>query len=297
MEICGKELRTRGHLIRVGYIDGEGCQFLENPEAALSELRKSKKRIDLFTFIQKLSEPLPKYAYPMEWDNFAVLPITTFDEWMERRLQPRIRRMVRKTVKDGIETREVPLDDDLIRGIRAIYNESPIRQNRRFPHYGDDFETIRRAKATFSDQSFFIGAFYEGKLIGFAKLVTDEAGTQAGFMHIVSMIRHQDIAPTNAVIAQAVRSCAERNICRLWYGNYHYGRRGHDSLAEFKRRNGFEQVLVPRYYIPFTFAGWVALRLGLHHGKLDWVPRPVAVTYREVRRRWYGKKFPWPGTA
>jgi hypothetical protein len=36
-------------------------------------------------------------------------------------------------------------------------------------------------------------------------------------MHILSMIRHREKAPTNALIAQAVRSCAERGIPYLWY--------------------------------------------------------------------------------
>jgi len=291
MEICGKEIRIRGKLACIAYLDGEGYEFLDSPEETIEALRRSKRRIDLFTFIQKLSEPSPKFAYPMEWDNFAALRISTFDDWMAR-LRPRIRTMVRKTERDGVLAREVPFDDALLQGIHAIYNESPIRQGRRFPHYGKDLETLRRMKATFLDRSVFIGAYYKETLIGFAKLVADKGGEQAGLMHILSAIQHRDKAPTNALIAQAVRSCAERNIKYLWYANFAYGKRQHDSLAEFKRRNGFEKIDVPRYYVPLTAVGRVALRLGLHRNMIDHVPEPVAVTYRKIRKSWYAKKYP-----
>jgi hypothetical protein len=291
MDVYGKEVRVRGSLVRVGYLDGEGFQFLKDPEAALGALRKSGRRIDLFTFIQRLSDPLPRYSYPMEWDNMAALRISSFDDWIQR-LRPRIRTMVRKTERDGVLVRELPLDDTLIRGIHAIYNETPVRQGRRFPHFGKDIETVRRMTATFLDQSIFIGAFFDGTLIGFIKLVTDEEGTQAGLMHILSMIRHRDKAPTNALIAQAVRSCASRRIPYLWYMKFSYGRREADSLAEFKRRNGFQKVALPRYYVPLTVAGRVALRLGLHRSMIDWVPGPVAVAYRRLRSQWYARRFP-----
>jgi hypothetical protein len=35
------------------------------------------------------------------------------------------------------------------------------------------------------------------------------------------------------------------------------------SLLEFKRRNGFEQVNFPRYYIPLTLMGELFIRLRL----------------------------------
>jgi len=146
--------------------------------------------------------------------------------------------------------------------------------------------------ATFLDRSIFIGAFFDGTLIGFVKLVTNEDSSQAGLMQIVSMIQHRDKAPTNALIAQAVRSCADRKIPHLWYANFSYGKKQTDSLAEFKRHNGFQKVELPRYYVPLTVAGRVALRLGLHHKANDWIPEPVAATYRRIRSSWYAKKFP-----
>ena len=188
--------------------------------------------------------------------------------------------------------REVPFDDALVRGISAIYNESPVRQGKPFWHYRKDLEAVRRMNGTFLDRSIFIGAFFQDNLIGFVKLVSDEDRGQAGLMQIVSMIQHRDKAPTNALIAQAVRSCAERGISYLWYANFSYGKKQRDSLADFKRHNGFQKVDVPRYYVPLTVAGRMALRLGLQHGINDWIPEPVAARYRKIRSFWYAKRFP-----
>src|ERR1700693_5679131 len=146
MEIGGKEIRFKGSLIRIAYIDGEGYQFLDDPESTLELLRKSGTRADLFTFIQKISETTPKYSYPMELDNTAALPISTFDEWMTHQINFKERNKVRKSAKNGVVVREVPFDDDLLRGIQTIYSESPIRQGRRFWHYGKDVEALRGFK-------------------------------------------------------------------------------------------------------------------------------------------------------
>lgn len=294
MNLCGKDICIDGRLIRIARLDGEGYQFLDEPETALRALKKCRTKVDLFTFIQTLADPSPRHSYPMEWDNMAVLPISTFDGWMTHQIDFKARNKVRKAAKNGVVVREIPFDEDLIHGISTIYNECPVRQGRLFRHYGKDIESIRRMKATFLERSIFIGAFFEKTLIGFVKLVTDEHQSQAGLMHILSMIRHRDKAPTNALIAQAVRSCAERNISYLWYANFSYGKKQQDSLADFKRHNGFRKVDIPRYYVPLTAVGRAALRLGLHHGIVDWIPEPAAAAYRRIRSHWYTGRFPGP---
>jgi hypothetical protein len=291
MEVCGKELRARGRLIRIGFIDGEGYQFLNDPETALEALRGCGARIDLFTFIQKLSERSPKYGYPMEWDNMAALPVSTYDHWMKCQIDNKVRNMIRKAEKSGVVVREVPFDDELVEGIRGIYNESSVRQGKRFWHYGKDLEAVRKMNGTFLNKTIFIGAFCEGSLIGFVKLVANEDSDQAGLMQIISMVRHRNKAPTNALIAQAVRSCAERRIPYLWYANFSYGKKQRDSLSDFKRHNGFQKIDLPRYYVPLTVIGRVALRLGLHHTRADCIPEPVAATYRRIRSFWHTKRF------
>lgn len=290
MEVCGKQIRTSGKLIRMASLDVEGYEFLESPEAALRTLRNSEKRIDLFTFIQKLSDKSPKYSYPMEWDNMAALPISSFDGWMKHQIDFKTRNKVRKAEKSGVVIREVALDEAFLRGITAIYNECPLRQGKPFWHYGKNIEAVRKMMGAFLNRTTFIGAFYQDVLIGFVQLVTDEDGGQAGLMQIVSMIQHRDKAPTNALIAQAVRSCAERGISYLWYANFSYGKKQQDTLADFKRHNGFQKVDVPRYYVPLTVVGRIALRMGLQHDISGRIPESVASRYRKIRSLWYARK-------
>jgi hypothetical protein len=291
VEACGQEIRIRGGLIRIARFEAEKYHFLDDPQPVLDALRKCGARIDLFTFIQRLSETSPKYAYPMEWDNLAALPVSTFDHWWNHQIRSYSRNRAGQAEKKGVSVREVPFDDHLVRGIWEIYNECPVRQGRRFPHYGEDIETVHKEEATFLDRSIFIGAFLGDELIGFAKLVTDDTRMLANLMNILSMIRHRDKAPTNALIAQAVRCCAQRSIAYLVYQEFAYGRKRPDGLTHFKEINGFQRVDVPRYYVPLTRLGWVAFRLGLHHRLADRLPESVGAKLRELRRAWYNGKL------
>lgn len=292
MQICDKLVEIEGKLVRIARLDAEGFDFLDEPEVALRALKKSRSRVDLFTFIQKLSEPLPKYTYPTEPDNMAVLRVSSFDDWMKHQIDFKARNKARKAAKCGVLVREVLFEKDLIKGISAVYNECPVRQGKPFWHYGKSLDAVRKVNETFLDRSVFIGAFLEGSLIGFAKLVTNEDRSQAGLMQIVSMVRHRDKAPTNALIAQAVQSCADRRISHLWYAKFSYGTKQRDSLADFKRHNGFEKVELPRYYIPLTIAGHFALRFGLHHKMAERIPESLAARYRKMRSSWYARRFP-----
>ena len=234
IKVCNKDIRIDGRLLRIARLDADKYYFVEDAEAMIAGLRKSGVRIDLFTFLQKLPDSKPKYPYPMEWDNLAAIPLTTFDHWWNQQIGFKARNKAKQAEKKGVTIREVPFDDTLVRGIWEIYNECPVRQGRRFTHYGKDIETVRREEATYLDTSVFIGAFLGEKMIGFVKLVWDETRTQAGLMNIVSTIQHRDKAPTNALVAQAVRSCAERNISYLVYANFTYGKKEKDSVSRFQ---------------------------------------------------------------
>ena len=290
MQICGKEVKVRGGLLRIASPDADKYEALPDPDAMLAGLRKCGQRIDLFTFMQVVSETEPKYKFPMEMDNVAALPISTFDQWWNKVIDGKTRNMIRKGEKKGVTVREVPFDDALVQGIWEIYNECPVRQGRPFPHYGKDVETIRRISATFPDTSMFIGAFFEEKLIGFVKLTSNQERTQAGIMHIVAMIKHRDKSPTNALLSESVRACANRGIANLVYSNFAYGKKQRDTLSDFKVSNGFRRVDLPRYYVPLTALGSMAFRLGFHHSLHDHVPATWLAKFRELRTAWYNRK-------
>jgi hypothetical protein len=292
MKIFDREVRIDGRLIRLAHLEGDKYESLSDPEATCRALRAAGRRIDIFTFMQTLPHTSPKYSYTWEWDNLAAVPITTFDRWWTDQINAKTRNMVRRAEKKGVTVREILFDDNTARGIAAIYNESPTRQGRPFWHYGKDLETVRAISATFLDRSVFIGAFVGDELIGFIKLVTDQERQQAACMHILSMIKHRDKAPTNALIAQAVKSCAERRIPYLVYSNFSYGAKQRDSLSDFKHHNGFQRIELPRYYVPLTPLGWTALRLGMHHKWRDRLPEPILAQLRSIRGAWYSQKTP-----
>jgi len=291
MKVSNNDMRIEGRLIRVACVDGDKYEFVDDPEPVLEGLRKSGIRIDLFTFMQKLPETSPKFRYSMEWDNLAVLPVSTFDHWWTHQIRSFPRNRARQAEKRGVVVREVPFDETLVQGIWEVYNECPVRQGKPFTHFGKDIETVRRGAQTFLERSIWIGAFLGEKLIGFAKLTCDETRTQAGIVHIVSLMRHRDKAPTNALIAQAVRSCAERGILYLVYENFAYHKKQSDSLSKFKEINGFERIDMPRYYVPLTAIGWAAFNLGLHHRFIDYFPEPILARLRDLRNTWYKHKL------
>lgn len=294
LNVCGRSIRVEGRLLRIARLEGERYEAVTDPEAVLAGLRRCNHRIDLFTFMQRLPEIKPKYDYPMEFDNLAVLPISTFEHWWKIQIDNKTRNMVRKAEKKSVMVREVPFSNALVQDIWQIYNESPFRQGRRFPHYGKDVDTVHKEEATHLEKSSFIGAFLGEQMIGFIKLVYDEARREASLINIVSLIRHRDKAPTNALIAYAVRACADRRIPYLVYSKFAYGKRQSDSLSDFKKNNGFKRIDLPRYYVPLTLTGWMAFRLGLHHRFSDRVPPSIAARLREIRSAWNGRRFRFP---
>jgi hypothetical protein len=287
----GVELKMQGRLIRVGRPDADGYESLEQPATILNEIRNLRLPIDLFTFMQIMPDKKPSFSYAMEWDNLAVLPVSTFDHWWTHQIRSFPRNRARQAEKRGVTIREAFFDEALVQGIREVYNECPVRQGKRFIHYGKNVDTLRKEMGTYLDSSIFIGAFLDKKLIGFAKLTCDKTRTQANVMSIVAMIQHRDKAPTNALIAQAVRSCADRRIPYLVYQSFSYGRKRNDTLREFKENNGFQRVDVPRYYIPLTRRGWIAFRFGLHRGLTEYVPESFLSKLRQVRNTWHSRKL------
>jgi hypothetical protein len=291
IKVNDRQVRIDGRALRIARLDAEKYHFLSDPTSIVSGLQDLPERVDIFTFIQRIKDPGIKYPFPFEIDNFAAVPISTYDHWWSEQIGFKARNKAKQAAKKGVETREVPFNDELALGIWEIYNECPIRQGKPFKHYGKDFETVYRETATYLESSVFVGAFLDKKLIGFIKLVRDEESTQAGLMNIVSMIQHRDKAPSNALVAHAVRSCADRGIAHLVYSNFAYGNKQADSLSDFKERNGFLKIDVLRYYAPISIIGSLALRLGFHRRLSERLPENIMARARKVRNSWYKRKY------
>ena len=76
----------------------------------------------------------------------------------------------------------------------------------------------------------------------------------------------------------------------LVYSNFSYGKKQRDGLSDFKERNGFQRIDLPRYYVPLTRTGRAAFRLGLHRGFVDHFPEPVTAKLRDSGKSWYNRK-------
>lgn len=251
------------------HIEGE---VVADPAAFLAQLRSDAVKADIFTFPDDFRQPREPLSYYWESDNLAVLPLTSYVDW-ERALSQDTRRNIRKSIKAGVAVRTVEFDNELLQGIKALYDETPIRQGRRFWHYGKDLEAIRVETSTFPERSQFIAAYHERRLIGFIKMIyTDD---KASVIHFITSSDHYDKRPANALMAKAVEVCIQRGMHYLIYRKYVYGKNTGSSLTEFKRRNGFHEVRFPRYYAALTLRGKVALKLRMHRSYKELLPEPV----------------------
>lgn len=283
------EFRISGRWIRTATLVNEWYDDLGDPHRAIEKLRAASKRADLLSFIQRpplAGPPLPFHSEP---DHVAAIPVTTFENWFEKQVIKKVRKNVRRAQKYGVTVRQVKFDDELVRGILEIYREVPLRSGRPFKHYHDDFATCRKKHETFLDRSIFIAAFYDNRLIGFIKMVT--AGTTARTMQNISLDEFRDYSPANALLAEAVKTCAERRLTHLVYGKLAYGNRGNAGLEEFKRANGFQRLDFPRYFMPLTGLGRLALSTGLHRDLAEKLPQPVVQFTRDLRTKYYLMKY------
>jgi hypothetical protein len=270
-----------------------------NPGDFIAQLKGSGMAADIFTFMQKPLAAGPRHEFYAEDDNWAVIPTHSFKDWWMNRLPQESRKNVRRAAKREVVVKEVPFDDELVRGIKGIYDETPVRQGRAFWHYGKDFEAVKMENSTYLERSWFVGAFFKGELIGFIKVImVDRVAT---LIQILAKAAHHDKRPMNALLSHTVELCEQRGASLLVYGKFSYGNKRGDSLGEFKRRNGFEEMRFPRYYVPLSLKGWVALKLHLHHGLTNMIPRRVTVFLLALRGRvlrfWLQPKATSPGAS
>ncbi len=283
--IGGKTIVVLGNILKIASVKDEVCDNgISNPEVIIEELRKSKKA-DIFTFDQKLPDTEPKFDYYFELDNHAVLEIESFEHWWNKQIRNDARRMVRKAEKLGVVVKTVPFSDELVSGIKDIYDEMPIRRGKPFWHYKKTFAEVKADNASFLERSDFIGAYFNDELIGFDKIIYTDCW--AAQIQLISKIKHREKCPINVLLAKAVEICAEKGIRFLTYGAYTYGRKGADALTDFKKRNGFTKVDYPRYYVPITTKGKIALRCGFHKSLIETLPTSLVEVLLKMRTKYY----------
>src|SRR5437667_8290840 len=284
MEINGKRIIIEGKVVRIAKLDAwfqqEWFEDVENPEMLIDALQKTKRCPDILTFWQRLPDTKPKYSYPMEPDSIAALAIKSYSFWWEKQIERKVRNKIRKAQKNGVVVKLATFEDQFVQGMTSIFNETPIRQGRRYLHYGKNFETVKREFSRFLFREEIFGAYLGEELVGFIMLCN--AGTYAFLGQIISKIACRDLAPNNALLAKAVERCAEKGLPYLVYAYWL-----EDSLGDFKRSNGFQKFDLPRYFVPLTRRGTLALKLGLHRGWKEAVPKEIKKALKKLRRGWY----------
>ena len=282
VDIAGQTYAVNNGSVITLSLEDEWYDDVRDPEAVIEVLKNSEGfKPDIFTFWQRLPDLEPKFSHHVEWEEIAVLPVESYDQWFNKQLKSRTRGLIRKAEKEGVEVRETAYDDEFVRGMTAIFNEAAVRQGRKFWHYGKDFETVKSQFSRYLHRESMLGAYYQGEMIGFIML--GNAGKFGLTGQIISAIKHRDKATNNLLIAKAVEICAQRKLpylCYLFWSG--------DSLAEFKRRCGFEKIRAPRYFVPLTPKGKLALKLGVHRGWKELVPAGIKSSLKTLRRRWYG---------
>jgi hypothetical protein len=288
VRIDGRTVVVKGRWLKVAaikeheFIPGD---LIPDRDRFLEDIRKSGTKADIFTFCEPIDEPNPRSPFTFEFDNVAVAVTKDFEAWWNG-LPQESRKNVRRAAKRGVSVDVVRLSDDVVKGIKTLYDESPVRQGRRFWHYGKDLSRVRLENETYLERSEFLGAYFEGELIGYMKWVY--VGNVARMMQIISANAHFDKRPTNAMIAKAVEICHQKGIHYLVYGKFKIGNKTVDQLAEFKQRNGFIQMNFPAYYVPLTIKGRLALKLRLHLGLHELLPAPVINSLWKIRARVLG---------
>ena len=285
LTVDGKLMSVTGSWLKTAQLADEWHHDLEDPAAFVSELSKSGLSADLFSFWQRHPNTEPRFKYYFEWDPIAVLPVSTYDHWLKKQINSKTRNMLTKAEKKGVVVRPATFTDEFVRGMVAIFNESPVRQGKPFWHYGKDFETVKREFSRYLFREELFGAYLDEELIGFIFVIN--AGHIAMLGQIISMIRHRDKSPNNALIAKAVEVCAARNVPYLAYASWP----APGSLRDFKKHNGFECVELPRYYVPLTVKGRFALKLKLHHGASARIPEGLLSRLKAYRAQFYAWQY------
>ena len=278
------DLEVSGKFLKTAKVAEEWYADVEDPEKIIKKIKDSKIKADIFTFWQRLPDTDPIYPYHMELDFIAALPVVSFDHWWKNQIKSRTRNLINKAKKNGIVVREAEFNDEFVRGMTNIFNETRMRQGKPFWHYGKDFETVKREFSEYLFREELIGAYLEDELVGFIMLA--HAGKYALTGQIISKIAHRDKSINNVLIAKAVEICERKNIPFLVY--YYWGR---SSLAEFKRRNGFKKTGLPRYYIPLNLKGKIAIIFKLYRSTAELLPEKVFKRVNNFRTRYYSFKY------
>ena len=277
-------VQNRRFFTKIGHLSKEYEKNIVLTDQLLNKLKE--RDLDIFTFIERSwchnFSKIPKNWIKTE-DNIALLHIETYEEWWKK-IGKKTRNMVRKAKKSGLFNKIVEPNEKFAEGIWKIYNETPIRQGRRFLHYRVTLKTVTR-RVSSSKNSVFVGSYLKDELVGFVQLIIGEE--VAIISQILSQLKHWNKAVNNSLIATTIEICSNKDIKWLMYGRMG----NHPSLDKFKNNNGFMNYAIPRYCITLSKKGKIATKFGLHKEYKNFIPQSIKKYFIPIynwvnRRRW-----------
>ena len=177
-----------------------------------------------------------------------MLPVTTYEHWHKSQINNKTRNLSSRPGRRAWWSAKLC-------STMPLWKASPQSSTRhRFGRRGDSRTTEeccnRRGEfSRFLFRETLLGAYIGDELVGFIMLA--DAGRCATLTQIISLVRHRDKSPNNALIAKAVEVCAERQVKT----GTRCGSRG--PLREFKRQR-LRARGAPAYYVPLTYKGRLA---------------------------------------
>ena len=194
-------IEITGRIIRIARIKNEWYEDVSNPDQFIIKNNLNQKA-DIFTFWQRLPENRDRNTIIIaNGTMWQAIPVTNYDHWFTRQIDRKTRNILKKSQKLGVVVRKVPFSDKFVRDVERIFNESPMRQNQVFLHFGKSFELIKREfEEKFVNRSDFLGAFYHDELIGFITFTNTEH--YAIIDQILSKLQYRDTSSTNALICR-----------------------------------------------------------------------------------------------
>lgn len=293
IKVGGNCVTASGKWLRIASVRSE--EWLEDeiadPDLYIRTLKEdagSVLKADIFTFTQKPPASTPRYAYPHEWESVAAIHLRSYEEWWNQ-LPQETRKNVRRAYRRGVHVRIAEFNDQLLQGIRDVNNDAPIRQGTPNAYFGKSIEELKRLFGEFEGRCSFIGAYHCDQLIGFLHLIY--RGDVASILNLSTAPSHSDKRPANALLEKALNICQQRNISYITYGLYNYGNKRDNPLRTFKLRNGFEELLMPRYFVPLTLRGRACMALGFHRGLIGILPHWAIALAVSIRGSWYYARY------
>lgn len=285
-EFCGKTIVIQGKWCKIARVHDEAWldSELSDPDRCIAELRIRKLAADVFTFSQLPPGRQPEYKYYHEADSIALITLKNWESWWMG-LPQETRKNVRRSQRYGVRIARKPFGDELVRELVHLNNSSAIRQGRRYTHYAKPFDEVKKDHLSFLDRSEFFCAYFEEELVGYIKLV--HRGKVASILNILTNETHKDKRPANALLEAVVKRCFEKQLTHLSYGFFHHGNKRDESITQFKIRHGFEEALVPRYFVPLSPWGNLCLRTHFHRGWIGVLPAPVLSSALAFRSNCY----------